>query len=91
MKLVFRVHALQRMAERSLTIEQIRRVIGNNEVIEEYPNDTPYPSKLILGWSESRPVHAVIAENVSDSERIVITAYEPDPLQWEADFRRRRP
>jgi hypothetical protein len=32
----------------------------------------------------------VIADNVDDQENIVITVYEPDPAEWEADFKRRR-
>jgi hypothetical protein len=32
----------------------------------------------------------VIADDVDDQENIVITVYEPDPAEWEADFKRRR-
>ncbi len=49
-KLVFRVHAIQRMFERSIQDEDVRTVLRQGEVIEAYPDDTPYPSYLMLGW-----------------------------------------
>jgi len=90
-KLVFRVQALQRMFQRYIDIDQVRHVVFAGEVIEAYPTDTPYPSRLVLGWSGARPLHIVIADNPADNEIIVITAYEPDPSQWDAQFRRRKP
>jgi hypothetical protein len=59
-------------------------------VIEEYPEDTPYPSRLVLGWCGSRPLHVAVADNAAAQEMIVITVYEPDSAQWEPDLRRRR-
>ena len=47
--LVFRIHAIQRMFERSVTRADVREVLATGEVIEQYPDDTPYPSRLILG------------------------------------------
>ena len=44
----------------------------------------------MLGWSGPRPIHVVLADNAEDGENIVITVYEPDPEEWEADFRRRK-
>jgi hypothetical protein len=32
-----------------------------------------------------------VADNLSENELIVITAYEPDLELWEPDFRRRKP
>jgi len=89
-KLVFSVHALGRMFERQLGVEDVEAVIESGETIEDYPNDKPYPSRLVLGWRGARPVHIVVAHNLSDNELIVITVYEPDPGLWEADFTRRR-
>ncbi len=61
------------------------------QVVEDYPDDKPYPSRLLLGWREGRPLHVVVAENAPGNEWIVITVYEPDPARWEADFTRRKP
>lgn len=59
------------------------------EVVEVYSDDTPYPSQLILGWIDKRPIHIVAAENEKDDEIIIITVYEPDRRKWSDDFRRR--
>jgi len=87
--LIFRVHAIQRMAQRAISVEDVRRVLDTGEVIEDYPGDHPYPSALVLGWIGGRAMHVVAA--TSPSEKIVITVYEPDPARWEPDFKRRKP
>jgi hypothetical protein len=89
-RLIFRVHAIQRMFQRGVTVDDIREVIDNGETIESYPADTPYPSRLICGWCGARPLHLVVADNSLMSETIIVTVYEPDPDRWESDFRRRR-
>ena len=89
-KLIFRLHALQRMAERNITRDIIESVLESNEVVQTYPDDFPYPSKLLLGWDGKTPIHFVVAENGHDNELIVITAYIPDLTRWEADYRRRK-
>jgi len=89
-RLVFRVHAIQRMFQRHFSEEDIRQGMASAEVIEEYPHDKPYPSRLVLGRVGSRPIHLVVADNAEAKETIVITVYDPDPEQWEADFKRRK-
>ena len=89
-KLIFRVHAVQRMFQRRISVEDVRHVLDTGEVIEEYPDDIPYPSRLILGERNQRPLHVVAAENTLNQETIVVTVYEPDPDQWEPGFRRRK-
>ena len=90
-RVVFRVHAIQRMFERRIGEVDVHHILNTGEIIENYPNDTPYPSQLLLGWREDRPLHVVAANNTADNERIIITVYEPDPDQWESDFKRRKP
>lgn len=59
----------------------MKHVLPTGEVIESYPNDLPYPSKLMLGWRGNRPLHVVAADNLESGETIVITVYEPDPQE----------
>ncbi len=89
-KLIFRVHAFRRMFERQITVDDVRAVVESGQTIEDYPDDKPYPSRLVLGWTSARPVHVVVAHDLSENEDIVITVYEPDPELWEDGFRRRR-
>jgi len=89
-KVTFRVHALRRMFERGISVEDVESVLDAGEVVESYPEDRPYPSRLQLGWRGGQPLHVVAAENLGDNELIVITAYEPDPAHWEPEFKRRK-
>ena len=89
-KLIFRIHALQRMFSRSISEEEVRFVVEKGEVIENYENDTPYSSKLILGKFGLKNLHVVAAVNDADKEIIIITVYEPDPHLWDNNFKTRR-
>ncbi len=88
-RLVFRLHALRAIAQRGITADDVRHVLRAGKVIEDYPTDTPYPSRLLLAWRSGRPLHVVAAENDAASETIIITVYEPDPTRWDATFEKR--
>ncbi len=90
-KIIFRTHAIQRMFQRRVDEKDVRSVLETGEIIEVYSDDTPYPSRLILGWLESRPLHVVAADNIDDNETIVITVYEPEQDKWSLNFKRRIP
>jgi len=89
-RLVFRIHAVQRMYQRRVSEADVRHILETGETIESYPDDTPYPSKLVLGWKGARPLHVVVAENLGAQETIVITVYEPTQSEWSDDFKRRK-
>ena len=89
-RLVFRTHAIRRMFQRRISPQEIRHVLETGVIVEEYPDDLPYPSRLVLGWHTTRPLHVVAADNPAEQETIVITVYEPDPDQWELGFTRRK-
>lgn len=88
-KIIYRVHATLRMAERGISRAEVEEVIARGETIENYPEDKPYPSRLMLATVQGRPIHAVVAWNEQDREWIVITVYEPSPTEWDPEFRRR--
>jgi len=75
------------MFERNISRDDVIKVIGSGEVIRTYDDDLPFPSRLILGWKGNRPLHVVAADTDTDEGTIIITAYEPDPTIWNADFR----
>lgn len=90
-KVVFRVHALPRMFERGIGVDDVAAVIEGGETIETYPGDQPYPSRLMMSRAGARHLHVVVADNLRENEIIVVTVYEPDSRLWEDDFRRRKP
>jgi Domain of unknown function (DUF4258) len=90
-QIIYQRHAVERMAQRGIREEDIEHVLLTGETIEAYSHDTPYPSELLLGWRDARPLHIVVATDRANQRKIVITVYVPDPHKWEADFKRRKP
>ena len=78
-------HAVNRLFNRSIEIEDVEIVVSSGTIIENYPTDKPYPSCLILGFVGLRPIHVVIGKNPNGA-CVVITAYEPNLMKWEVNF-----
>jgi hypothetical protein len=89
-KVYYSRHALQRINEREISVEEVLAVLLKNDVIKAYPDDKPYPSRLFLGFPEGRPVHVHASFDTTVDSWCIITAYEPDPEKWEPDFRRKK-
>src|SRR5689334_17271561 len=89
-RLIFRMHATRRMFERRVGVEEIRRVVEAGDIVEDYPDDTPYPSRLLLGWHRLRPLHVVAADVPESDETIIVTVYQPNADEWDPSFRYRR-
>lgn len=87
----YRTHALERMVKRNIDFFDVDEVVFYLEIVEEYPDDSPYPSCLALGYNKSRrPIHIVFSVDKSEKRVYIITVYEPDPEKWESDFKRRK-
>ena len=89
-RLEWQRHALERMMERDISREVVTEVLISGEIVEDYPDDQPYPSVLILGWNRKKPIHVVAAFDPESEWCIVITAYRPDLEHFEPDYRTRR-
>jgi hypothetical protein len=88
--LLFRVHAVQRMFAREITVQKVRSVVERGEPIEDYSAEMMEPSRLILGFQGRRPLHVVTSENHEANEITIVTAYLPSPERWDKDFKSRR-
>ena len=88
MTFIYREHAIKRMFERDILEEDVEETIKNGEIIEQYLDDTPYPSFLALKFFE-KPLHVVFAKNEEQEQIIVITAYYPDEEKWSNDYKTR--
>ena len=90
----FTDHARKEMEEEPLGhihLEEVLQIIETGEIIEQYLDDTPYASCLLLGYTRSgRPLHLVCAPVSAEERLIVVTTYQPDPIRWELDLRRRK-
>ena len=82
-------HAAERFRQRGIRISDIRNAVNSGEIIEQYPEDYPYPSCLILGRTVlGEIIHAVLSDEGNSSR--IITAYFPDSDKWSEDFKTRR-
>jgi len=88
-RILFLPHAVKQMSspERLIRATEVRSVVFDGELVEDYPDDPRGPSCLLLGTPDERPVHVVCSPKAD--YLAIITAYVPDPAQWSADFRRR--
>lgn len=86
----WRTHAQQRMLERGILRSDIRDIIERGKIIEEYLDDSPYPSFLIFGFARKKPLHALVAYCESEQMIYIVTAYRPDSTHFETDFITRR-
>ena len=89
-KLLFRVHAVQRMFERNISLQKVSQALQSGETIEDYSAEMPEPGRLILGFQGKRPIHIVTSTNPETKEVTIITVYIPDPAKWNKDFKSRR-
>lgn len=79
------VHALKRFDDRGFLASDIQTAIRTAKIIEEYPDDTPWPSYLVLGKIGERYVHIVVARDEESKVCRVVTAYEPNDAVWGPD------
>jgi len=76
-------HARKEAREDELTLDEILFSTCHGEIIEAYPTDTPYPSCLIYGQTETGDIiHSVWAYAADSQIAILITVYRPDPDRW---------
>jgi hypothetical protein len=84
-------HADEEAQADGLSFDEIFISTFQGEVIEEYPDDKPYPSCLVYGQTfKGEPVHSVWAYNDQNGWAVLITVYRPDPQRWIV-WRKRRP
>lgn len=86
----FSRHALQRMFERGVTPAEVHAALLAGDVIEEYSDDKPWPSTLLLAVVDDRPLHLLVAKDPATQHCQVVTVYEPNPAEWSSDLRSRR-
>jgi hypothetical protein len=93
-RIAFKKHTALRMRQRGISSDEVKEALQNCKIIESYPNDHPFPSGLVVGYtSNKRAIHAVLIigeENKEDGMLWIITVYEPNVFEWEEGFEKRR-
>ena len=74
---------------RMISPEEVRNVIEQSDVIEDYPDDQRGHSCLMFGYSiGDRPIHVVCAPK--GDYLAIITAYIPSMEEWEENYKKRK-
>ena len=89
-------HCQKRMLESGISRLDIKNCVLNGGLIEEYPltdgnnSEKSFPSCLMLGMklNNNEVIHVVVGFN--GHRILVISAYYPDLLHWEEDFKNRK-
>ena len=86
---IMTAHVIRRCKERNIDSGSIINVIMHGEIIKQYEDDKPFPSCLLLGMSvNGKYLHVVVASDAINLH--IITAYYPNPDEWESDFKTRK-
>ncbi len=86
----FTIHSAQQCIrkERMISTEEIKKVISDFKIIEDYPFDTRGHTCLIGGLGNNkRLIHLVCFP--TDNFLQIITAYVPEEKKWNNDFNKR--
>lgn len=89
-EILFSDHAITQMFRRNISVDEVKFIAENGEVITTYLHDRPYPGYLLLGYAGNRPIHLVLGKDDDSGRCIIITAYEPDKNIWDAGFRSKK-
>ena len=88
-KILWTTHALERLQERDISVDDVKNCIMNGEIIEEYPDDFPHPSALIFGCDlNGKIIHVVCG--IDENFLYLITAYVPTLKKFMNDLKTRR-
>ena len=88
-KLRWTMHIMIRLLQRGISLDDVICAVKNGEIIENYPDDYPYPSCLLLGHGEDRQALHVVC-GASETEVWLITAYRPSLEFWDEDLKTRK-
>jgi len=83
-------HATRQLIARNITPEEVAQCVLAGEVIEDYPDDKYGPSCLLFGRTSSQRALHVHCTHPSRPLVKVITAYEPDPVEWDETLKHRK-
>ena len=86
-KILWTYHVNMRIERRHISRSEILDAVDAYEIIEAYPEDKYLPSYLVAGGES---FHVLFATDVTNDNVRIVTAYRPDPNEWEAGFRRRK-
>jgi hypothetical protein len=84
----YTTHGAHQRIARGLRRREIEEAAAGGEITEDYPDHHYGPAALVFGrTAEGKVLHLLCSlRSIVD----LITVYEPDPAEWEADLKTRR-
>lgn len=82
-------HVNMRMKERFIPRDWILNSFDNFEIIESYPEDKYLPSYLVWSRVDQIFFHILFSVDLKENNVRIVTAYKPDPSQWNNTMKRR--
>ena len=83
-------HVNMRLAGRFIPRAAILSAVATYRLVEAYPDVKYLPSYLLLAGAGSESFHVLFAVDVEGDNVRIVTAYVPDPAEWERDLKTRR-
>ena len=85
-------HALRRVQQRDLLLQDAVASLEHGTLVEDYPNDPRGPSLLLLSYTADKlPLHTVWGIPIIGEQIVsLVTVYVPDPSDWLDDWMTRR-
>ena len=80
-----------RLVGRFIARATILAAVDTYQLVEAYRDDKYLRSYLVFARHESQAFHVLFASDVESDNVRVVTAYLPDPNEWESDLKARRP
>jgi hypothetical protein len=81
-------HAKQRMGQRQVTDQDIKRVVVTGDVIEQHPKARPFPKALFMAKHKGEPLYVSCA--FDGRTAYIITVHWYDPSVWIDPWTRRK-
>ena len=89
-KVFWTYHVNMRLRGRFINRQAILRSNESYEILEEYPKDKYLPSYLVYAEYQGDIFHILFAVDLEGVNVRIVTAYRPNPEEWEEGFRTRR-
>lgn len=92
-RLLWTYHVNMRLQRRSIARPWVLESVESYRTVERYPqgqNSWYLPSYLIYAEYSDEAVHILFAIDRERGNVRIVTAYRPDPAEWEPGFLRRR-
>jgi len=89
-KVYWTYHVNMRLAGRYISRDEVFEATETYQILESYPEDKYLPSYLVWATSRRGPFHVLVAADVEGDNVRIVTAYRPNPEEWQSDLKARK-